>query len=251
MLLAQRQSDGQPAVAYFESKRNAPFLCPECHAEVRLRTGKVRVNHFSHKTSDYCGYGTGETEAHRRCKMEIYEALRRQPGVEKAALERSLGSVRPDISAYIQGVPVAIEVQISNLSQETIIHRTREYERQGIYVLWLPQWSPYLDGTRYSPRLWEKWVHAAYFGRIYYWIKGLTVASYEFEPQFILIPENTWYSKDGKKMTARGYSRKSKRWRMPVRHETLNIARDFVPRDRDWWKGGDLTIPFSKLFMAK
>ena len=70
--------------------------------------------------------------------MEIYQALLRQPGVKDVALERPLTSVRPDVSATIHGVPVAIEVQISALSMDTIIHRTQEYARKGIYVLWLP-----------------------------------------------------------------------------------------------------------------
>jgi hypothetical protein len=55
-----------------------------------------------------------------------------------------------------------------------------EYARKGIYVLWLLQWTPTLNARRYTPRLWEKWIHAAYFGRMYYWIEGLTVASYHF-----------------------------------------------------------------------
>jgi type I site-specific restriction-modification system R (restriction) subunit len=39
-------------------------------------------------------------------------------------LERPLGTNRPDVSAHINGVPVAIEVQISSLSLETIAYRT-------------------------------------------------------------------------------------------------------------------------------
>jgi competence protein CoiA len=251
MLCAKRKSGGQSVFAKHESKSNGPFVCPECAKEVVLRKGTVRLTHFAHKSPIACSYGAGETEAHRRCKMEIYEALLRQPGVTEVALERSLKTVRPDVSAHINGIPVAIEVQISTLSQETIIHRTKEYERKGIYVLWLAQWSPYLDGDRYSPRLWEKWVHAAYFGRVYYWIKGLQVACYRFDPHFTRVPETSWYSDDGEKITAGGYNRKSKRYRMPVRGETLNLARDFVPRQREWWKGGDLTVPFAKLFIQR
>lgn len=171
--------------------------------------------------------------------------------VNDVHLERSLQTVRPDVSANINGVRVAIEVQISTLSQETIIHRTKEYERKGIYVLWLLQWTPYLDGSRYSPRLWEKWVHAAYFGQVYYWVKGLEVASYRFEPYPMHVPETSWYSDNGIQMTARGYKRKSKRWRVPVRAETLDLVKDFAPTQREWWKGGDLTIPFAKLYIGR
>lgn len=214
-----------------------------------MRTGSVRVSHFSHKNPATCPYGTGESDAHRRCKLEIYEALLRASGVTKAALERPLGTNRPDVSACINGVPVAIEVQLSSLSLETIIHRTEEYARKGIYVLWLPQWTPYLDGVRYSPRLWEKWIHATYFGQVYYWVKGLTVASYRFEPYLKHVLRNTWHSKDGEMLAGGGYTRRSKRHRSPVRSETLNLAKDFVPKEREWWRGGDFVIPAAKLFM--
>jgi competence protein CoiA len=250
MLCATRKSSGQTVLATSESKSNGPFSCPECGGPVVLRAGSVRVSHFTHRSPTICDFARGESEAHRRCKLEIYEALLREPGVTDVAMERSLQTARPDISARINGVPVAIEVQISALSIETIIRRTEEYARKGIYVLWLPQWTPYLDGVRNSPRLWEKWIHAAYFGRVYYWIEGLTIASYRFEPYFNRVPDASWYSEEGEKMTARAYSRRSKRYRSPARERILNLAKDFIPKDREWWEGADLTVPATKLFMG-
>ena len=105
--------------AYMESKANAPFLCLECNEEVILKTGRSRVNHFAHANPIACKFSEGESEAHRRCKLEIYLALQKQAGVSSIALERPFGNVRPDVSAVIRGVPVAIEVQISSLSQDT------------------------------------------------------------------------------------------------------------------------------------
>ncbi len=234
-----------------ESKSNGPFRCLECNEEVILRTGKLRVTHFAHANPIACKFQTGETEAHRRCKMEIYEALQREPAVRKVALERPLGTVRPDVSAYINEVPVAIEVQISDLSLETIIYRTREYERKGIYVLWLLPWTPKLDARRYSPRLWEKWVHAAYFGRVYYWVKGLTVSSYHFDANFKSVPKKSWYSANGKKLTGGGYSRKSKRYRSAIRNRMLNLAMDFIPQERNWWAGQNLTVASARLYIDR
>jgi competence protein CoiA len=154
------------------------------------------------------------------------------------------------VSANINGVPVAIEVQISSLSVETIMQRTIEYFRQGIYVLWLLQWTPKLDATRYAPTVWEKWIHAAYFGRVYYWIEGLTVASYSFEPSIRILSRKSWYSVDGKKMTAGGYTLKSKRYRTAVRGEMLNLTTDFGPIQRGWWKSEGIQVPDARLFRA-
>lgn len=74
-------------------------------------------------------------------------------------------------------------------------------------------------------------VHTAYFGRVYYWIEGLTVVSYHFDPNHRAIPKKTRYSPKGKKMTGGGYSRKSKRYRTAIRDRTFNLATDFGPRN--------------------
>lgn len=249
MLSARRKSDGQTVAAYFERKANGPFACLQCNEEVILKCGRDRVNHFAHANPIACKFAEGESELHRRCKMEIFKALQMTAGVRDARLERPLGENRPDVSAYINGAPVAIEVQISSLSLETIMRRTIEYARKGIYVLWLLQWTPALDSPRYAPKLWEKWIHAAYFGRVYYWIEGLTVVSYRFDPHFKTIPRTSWYSEKGKKMTGGGYSRRSKRYRTPVRGETLNLITDFVGKERFWWEENGLKVPDAKLFM--
>jgi competence protein CoiA len=181
--------------------------------------------------------------------MEIFNALQNAPGVRNVALELSLGAVRPDVSAVINGVPVAIEIQISSLSVETIMSRTIEYFRKGIHVLWLLQWTPKLDAQRYTPKIWEKWIHAAYFGQVYYWIEGLTVAGYRFEPSYKTVPKRTWYSTTGRKRTAGGYCSKSKRHCTAVRATTLNLATDFGPKQRYWWEGNGVKVPDAKLFM--
>jgi competence protein CoiA len=117
-------------------------------------------------------------------------------------------------------------------------------------VLWLLQWKPELDAGRYTPKLWEKWIHAAYFGHVYYWIQGLQVVSYTFEPSLKSVSRKTWYAKDGRKMTSGGYSQRSKRHRTAVRGATLNLA-DFVPKERYWWQGDGFAVPDAKLFMSK
>jgi competence protein CoiA len=251
MLSAKRTSDGQTVHAYFESKTNAPYVCLVCDDEVVLKTGKLRINYFAHINPLTCHFGKSESETHRRCKMEIYEALLQMPNVQNVALERPLDTVRPDVSAYINGFPVAIEVQISSLSIETIMRRTIDYHRKGIYVLWLLQWTPALDAARYAPKPWEKWIHAAYFGRVYYWTGGLNVVSYQFEPSFKTIPQKSWYAKDGRKITGGGYSVRSKRFKAAIRGKTLNLATDFGPKERSWWGTGDVKVPDAKLFMEQ
>jgi competence protein CoiA len=250
MLSARRKSDGQTVHAYDEFKANAPFFCLTCGDEVILRTGTSRTSHFAHANPLACKYGIGESELHRRIKKEIFDALTWQPNVHNLVLERPLGTVRPDISFYLDDVPVAIEVQISSLSVEEIMRRTIEYFRKGIYVLWLLPWTPKLDGKRYTPTIWEKWLHTLYFGRVYYWTDGLHVVDYSFEPSFKTIPQKTWYAK-GRKVTAGGYSVRSKRYKTPVRGKMLNLLKDFGENERYWWTGNGVTVPDAKLYTVK
>src|SRR5438128_10211694 len=138
MLTAARESDGQKVAAWEAERRDAPFVCFCCRQTVRRKKGESKAPHFAHVPPVTCEYGTGESEAHRLCKIALYENLLRDPRVRKCEMERDLGTVRPDVSAYINDVAVAIEVQLSNLSLTKIQHRTHEYARKGIYVLWLP-----------------------------------------------------------------------------------------------------------------
>lgn len=250
MLVAIRKSDGQIVSAYHERRENGPFRCQECGDPVILHIGRNRINHFAHENPIQRHYALNESDLHRRCKMEIFEALQKLPNVLNAALERPLGANRPDVSAYINGTPVAIEVQISDLSVETIMQRTIDYHRSGWYVLWLLQWTPKLDAPQYIPRMWERWLHAACFGRVHYWKQGLEILSYTFEPAVRSVPRRKWFGRNGRLMTSGGYSHRLKRARTAVRVATLNLATDFMPKQRYWWEGGGVKVPDAKLYLA-
>lgn len=251
MLSARRKSDGERVLAYFERQSNGPFACLDCNEEVILRNGRNRVDHFAHANPIACKFARSESDEHRRCKVEIFEALKRDGRVRNVSLERPLGAVRPDVSAVIRGVRVAIEVQISALSTDAIIKRTIWYARQGIYVLWLLPWTADLENSRYSPRPWERWIHAAYFGVVYYWTSGLNVVSYHFEPSLKAVPKTSFHSKDGKRITVGGFTQRLKRYRTPVRGRTLHLVNDFGPQERLWWEGGGIKVPDRKIWLNR
>jgi competence protein CoiA len=248
MLSAIRTKDGRQVVAGISIKNTGPFSCPSCKDGVVLRSGTLRLPHFAHKAPVTCSYGKGETEGHRRCKTEIYEALLKRADVSDVVLERPLGEVRPDISAVIRGVRVAIEVQISALPIETVIHRTKEYAKRQIALLWLSPWTPALDGRRYSPRAWERWFHAAYFGQVYYWKRGLTVIPYRFTPHLVRVPKKEWRDEDGALVTAKAYDRRSRRFRKAVAGQPLHLVRDFAPLSRGSFQSKELEVPVARLF---
>jgi competence protein CoiA len=236
MLTAAREIDGRKVAAWTAERDDGPFLCFCCRQTVRLRKGEIKAPHFAHVPPVTCEYGRGESEAHRLCKVAIYENLLRSLNVRKCEMERDLGTVRPDVSAYINDVPVAIEVQLSNLSLAKIQYRTLEYARKGIYVLWLPLYTTELKCGLYSPSPWERWLHASYFGRVYYWLEGLKVVPVQFRSYY--------YRARGRTRDYQKLARKI----VPISGEPLSLTEDFLPLKREARSGNRFFIPQSNLF---
>jgi len=237
MLTAARKSDEQKVAAWEVERSAGPFLCFCCKQTVTLRKGEIKAAHFAHMPPVTCEYGAGESEAHRRCKLALYECLSSHPRVHKCEMERDLGTVRPDVSAYINDVPVAIEVQLSNLSLARIQYRTMEYARKGIYVLWLPIHTPDLRQELYALRPWEHWLHAAYFGRVYYWLEGARILPIHFRDYYANIRGRT---RDYQKLTRR---------KVPIDGNEIVLTDDFRPIERESWSGQRISIPPSRLFV--
>jgi len=263
MLAAIRHSDRKKVLAWDEAKSNRPFSCPRCADEAILKKGTIKVHHFAHKPPVTCEYGRGETERHRQCKSTIYEGLREHRRFREVEIEKGLGTVRPDVSACMNGIPIAIEVQISMLTMEQIIYRTSEYSMKGIYLLWLALYHRALETDCYSPRLWERWVHAAYFGRVYYWIGGLEAVPYHFGECIQYVGARSSDTADGDEELvstsarlalwgpqAGGYKKRYKRFKTLKNGRIVSLANSFVPRHRsEPWRSKTLIVPESRLLM--
>jgi competence protein CoiA len=239
MMTAIRQLDGRKVGAWEAERDERPFLCPCCSEVVTLRRGGIIAPHFAHKPPVTCEYGTGESEEHRRCKIAIYEALVAHASVRKCEMERDLGAVRPDVSAYINDLPVAIEVQASNLSLEKIARRTLEYARRAIYVLWLPIYKESLKAELYSPRPFERWLHEAYSGRVYYWVESLRIQPVHFRDYLTRVSGRT---KDYEKLSTK---------KVPIDGEPVLLTEDFIGVEREARSRNFIQIPRARLLMDK
>lgn len=254
MLVANRRSGGARVVASAEDRGGGPWNCPACAAQVSLKKGTIRIHHFAHYPPVSCEYGTGESEEHRRCKTAIYEAMRAAPNTSKWELERSLGSVRPDVSGYVGQTPVAVEVQASSLRLERIAQRTSEYHAKGVYVLWVGIWDDRLLDDRFAPAAWEKWLHTLYFGRVYYWDDEYpgSVVPVHFGRHSLHVEERKWHDEYGDERQAGGYDRISKRLREAgfPRLDAVPIT-DMTTRVRSPWSGGGYTVPSARLWIDR
>lgn len=250
MLTAIRESDFAKVVAKWSERSEGPFLCPGCRREVSLRKGNIKAHHFAHKPPIVCKRGVGESEQHLQIKLEIFEALQAESNVTDLELERDFGISVADVYAKISGIPVAIEIQRSTLSANEINSRTRNYHQLGVFVLWIALPSVALKSEKYSPSAWEKWCHATYFGRVYYWEHGQNLTPVHFDQYSISVPYSSWYE-NGSEQSAGGYDKRSKRWRTPRLGKPIRISVDFRPSARPAWSGGTVVVPDCSVYVDR
>jgi competence protein CoiA len=250
VLTALRQSDGLKVVARDAERADAPFSCASCAAEMTLKKGALRIHHFAHKAPTVCRLGVGETEDHYLVKLAIHDALREEANVENVELEKRLPGAVADVFAVISGVPVAVEVQRSVLGIADVAARTARYHRLGIAVVWVALPDGDLSFDRYSPSAWERWCHAACFGRVYYWARGQWLRPVHYAPVSLHVPQQTW-RKAGRELSAGGYDRRSRLWVRPAAGEPVSLSAHFQRRVRPAWSGGKMAVPDCTLFIDR
>jgi len=114
-----------------------------------------------------------ESLEHKMMKRYFYENLRNANNVKKMELEYIVESRRADLYGELaNGKKFVIEFQNSKISVEEIVERTKLYNSNDMYVLWI------LNGVRYnkSPKNEDKKIisveedklHRMYKGRVYY-----------------------------------------------------------------------------------
>lgn len=222
-MLTALNSNKKRVVAFETNKVDGPFFCSHCNQSLTLKKGEKKEHHFAHLSNSDCPH-ENESAEHMLIKTEIYKSLKKASNVTDCELEKSFGENRPDLFAVINGVKVAIEVQLSHLSVEKIQERTVSYHRKGIHVLWVGSYSRFLDrvdldnGNTLTIKDWEKWVHTMYLGQMFLWKK-----------ESLLIPVKFIPVKNDK-----GYGLKKKR--VAESKKPVFIEKDFIPVVKDAWR---------------
>ena len=218
-----------------------PFYCSTCFSDVVLRKCVEKIDHFAHKSRLSPVLGPKEMLLHNACTREICAALAsRFPDgkweVERPIPEdkdRKIPKLVPDISGRMNGVRVAIEVQVSSLTIPRIVQRTKDYEKRGIPLVWIVPLSEPLGDIPFRPRLYERYLHSIFYGRTYYWWRGqgLTVKPVHYGPAVRHIPYSEWYE-DGQLESAGGYDATYKTIKTPEYGPDLNLCDDFKSHRR-------------------
>jgi competence CoiA-like predicted nuclease len=221
------------------TKEDGPFYCPECYSDAIVRKCIEKDDHFAHKANLSSLFSSGETQLHKDCKNEIVESLKKQYPNGNWEVERTIkanksknhNEVIPDISGRINNIPIVIEVQRSFLSLEKIKKRSEEYRKRNIAILWIVPIKQDLPTDNFRPRLFEKFLHDMYFGKVYYWLKGngSKVIPIHYDTGERYIPVTTFYDIEiQEEVSFGGYTKKYKTIKTPnYLGKLLDIGKDF------------------------
>ena len=243
-------------------KTEGPFYCPSCLSEVIVRKCFEKADHFAHKARYSSIVNRKEISLHNKCRDEICIAMKELFPEGKWESERRIKAVEgkntkdliPDISGRINNMAIAIEVQTSAYTINRIYEKTEEYKKCGVYVLWMVPLKTNLGEKFFRPRLFEKYLHSMYYGRIYYWYfgEGTKIHPVHFSPAKRYIEESTWFDSDiGDEKTVGGYDLTYKTIKAPNYGSIVDLSVDFKPIARKGFSPENVkkSIPPSLIFL--
>ncbi|MFX1296311.1 MAG: competence protein CoiA family protein [Promethearchaeota archaeon] len=121
---------------------------------------------------------SSESWQHKTIKYLLYKTISNNDrNIKEKSLEKYFNNRRADIYfKFHNGQEIVIEVQNSSISVKEIIKRTEDYNKKGIYVLWVLHSqgncvaSPKLpkDQKKVKISTAESFLHKIYGGRVYY-----------------------------------------------------------------------------------
>lgn len=111
------------------------YFCPVCHSRLTLKRGKVKPVHFSHLHIIDCMRYLYKRESveHLELKHVLYLAL---SPLHQTAMEFYLHEIE-QIADLLIDKNLALEIQLSQISPELIVKRTKGYASLGIATIWL------------------------------------------------------------------------------------------------------------------
>lgn len=258
-LVAKRVVDNKYIHASVATKEDGPFYCPDTFEEVIVRKCIEKVDHFAYKAR-LSPVPSKESLLHLECKQELLAVLQKQFPEGKWEVERdtfqpdkSKGyeKVKPDLSGRINGAGVIIEVQASSLSINKIIHRTLQYSKRGAYILWVVPLEEELGENDFRPRLFERYLHTLYYGKVYYWYRGsgTILTPVHFGTASRYVEESHWFESDGTERNEGGYYKPFLRVKTPIYGPPIDILTDFIVEVRPKFEleNDKLSIPSCKI----
>lgn len=220
-------------------KEMGPFMCPSCLSEAIVRKCTEKVDHFAHKARLSPIVRAKDHELHETVSKELLEILTdiypngnwaKDRPIKKNE-EKELKEIVPDLSGRDNDKkPIAIEIQRTPYTIPKIYSKTVEYQKRNIFVLWIVPLREDLGCDCFRPRLFEKYLHSMYYGRVYYYIpnRSKKIIPVHFSPAKRWIEETNWFDKDSKEeRTEGGYYLTYRTIKSPNFGQELELSSNF------------------------
>lgn len=173
-MLRAMNSQKQSVFASCVFKEDAPFFCPSCTCSVTLRRGDIRIPHFAHLPSSPCPYARKDSPLIHQAKFKLFSYLESDPDCSNVEIEREVFGYRPDISLRVNNVPVIMEFIADDEELPEVQQRNALFMKKGIAMLWIRAVkSRPSSNKKYISTEVERYLHALYFGRLYFWYPDL------------------------------------------------------------------------------
>jgi hypothetical protein len=246
---------------------DGPFICRGCLADAVLRKCTEKIHHYAHHARTSPTISSEETALHHGCLDEILACLKSrfpQGRWEKNRAipenkEYGLAKVVPDISGRLGGTDdqrLVIEAQVSFLTLPKILKRCSVYTKRRIPILWIVPLKDELGLEPFRPRLFERYLHSIYFGRVYYWRPGfgtkLLPVHYGLAERHI--PYSEWFDVDNQEeREAGGFNKPYKIIKTPVATNQIDLVEDFHAHSREEFRPWNerKKVPALKLWKDK
>jgi competence protein CoiA len=256
-MLSAYNAIGRQVIARDVTKAEGPFTCPDCQGEVILKKGVEKIHHFAHVPPFSCFHGVGESDEHRAAKQEVHDALLSVPQVDwlmiERVIKRPLYKARLDVSCRVRNKHrLTIELQYSKKEPDELSRRTKLYTVSKIYVLWLLPYPENLtEGDVYVTKLIERYMHAMYYGTVYYWRGADLVLPVHFRTYSLGSVYRQWYDDDKEQWNEGFIEQYPKNYSyIPEFHREVRIT-DLEPFKREAKIIGHFKLPAAWLWGIK
>lgn len=118
-----------------EAKKSKKYFCPVCDAPVTFKSGNIKLQHFSHHRILDCTRYLYKKESirHLEAKHDLYLKIN---GRLPVSMEYYLSEIEQIPDLLVDG-KLAVEIQLSKISQDLIVERSKGYRELGIDVVWI------------------------------------------------------------------------------------------------------------------
>lgn len=261
---ALKKDNNKKVLAQSVTKIDGPFYCYKCLSEVVVRKCTEKVDHFAHYARQSPILTAKNRELHDNCRDILLSHLQdsfpsgnwETERLIQGNKQKGTKDVVPDISGRIDGIPIAIEIQRSPYTINRIFDKMVEYHKRKVAVLYIVPLREELGEEPFRPRLYEKYLHSIYYGRIYYWDNNCNdyLLPVHFSPAVRWIEESTWFDVElGDYRTAGGCWVPYKTIKQPNCGKRIKISIDFVQEIRAQFTPNNVKkiIPESTIYKDK